>query len=236
MRVRLRNCDLRVFLYEGYDWSRTRKTIEEEVKEVRKRLAKIRQLLASGQTHDPNLEETSTLLFNSVYVGLDQDADELEPAALIAAINEELNEDIETASQSSWQSFKPQAHSKPSARTKQTRTKRLSRSRGPNIEFCLLGLNAEVDQYRPDEPLVSHVLVTVRDLEILDHMKTSTWSKFLTDMRSDSQGNIRETDSNMVRVELLSLLPVPGHSDQEARLKVRKLCIAVISRAHRSKG
>ena len=91
-------------LYDGYDWIRTRKIIEEKAKEMRRKLAKIRQLVASGQTPDPSVEETSTLLFNSVYIGLEHNVDELEPGALIAAIDEELNEDFETNTQSSWQS------------------------------------------------------------------------------------------------------------------------------------
>jgi autophagy-related protein 2 len=211
---------INVFLYDGYDWAKTRKTIEEQVKEMRRRLAKIRQLVAGGQTQDPSLEETSTVLFNSVYIGLDEDVDGLEPAALIAAIDEELKDDFETISQSSWQSLRPSTGTKPHTRSPKVHGKRLTRSKAPSIEFQLLGVEAEVDQYRPDESLVSRTFVTVKDLEILDHIKTSTWNKFLTELRSDSRGNVRETDSNMVRVELRSVRPVPGHPSEEARLRV----------------
>jgi autophagy-related protein 2 len=207
-------------LYDGYDWARTRRIIEEEAKEMRRRLAKIRQLVADGQTPDPTVEETNTLLFNSVYIGLEHNVDELEPGALIAAIDEELN-DLETASQSSWQSLKPQPTSpktpeKPLKRSK----KAMARSAGPSIEFRLEGLSAEVDNYRSHESLASRILVAIRDAEILDHIKTSTWSKFLTSLHTDSRGNIRETGSNMVRVELRKVYPVPGNPAQEARLKV----------------
>jgi autophagy-related protein 2 len=109
----------------------------------------------------------------------------------------------------------------PRARSAKVHGKRLTRSKTPSIEFQLMGVEAEVDQYRADEPLVSRTFVTVKDLEILDHIKTSTWKKFLTELRSDSRGNVRETDSNMVRVELRSVRPVPGHPSEEARLRVR---------------
>lgn len=223
-RVRVHNADVVVFLYDGYDWAKTRKTIEEEVKEMRRRLAKIRQLVASGQTQDPSIEETSTLLFNSVYIGLEQDAEELEPGALIAAIDDELKDDTETASQSSWQSLKPPTSGKPRPLSARVHGKRLYRAKGPSIEFRLMGVEAEVDQYRPDEPMVSRTFATVKDLEILDHVKTSTWRKFLTELRSDSRGNVRETDSNMVRVELRSVRPVPNHPSEEARLRVSYYC------------
>lgn len=190
---------------------------------MRRRLTKIRQLVATGQTQDPSVEDTSALLFNSVYIGLEQDVDELEPGALIAAIDEELlDDDVENESQSSWQSLRPQPTGKPRTRTARIHGKRLTRSKGPSIEFKLTGVDAEVDQYRPGEPLVSRTLATVRDLEILDHIKTSTWQKFLTELRSDSRGNVRETESDMVRVELRTVRPVPSDPSEEARLRVSK--------------
>ena len=223
-QVRVHKFHVTVLLYDGYDWVRTRKIIEEKAKEMRRRLAKIRQLVANGQTPDPSVEETNALLFNSVYIGLEHNIDELEPGALIAAIDEELNEEFETNTQSSWQSLKPQPLASPGRGGSQPPTqrhrRRLYRSRGPSIEIKLMDLDAEVDQYRPEAALVSRVFATVKDVEILDHIKTSTWSKFLTSLRADSRGNVRETDSNMVRVELRMLHPVPGHPSQEARLRV----------------
>ncbi|KAI9064447.1 hypothetical protein FKP32DRAFT_1685733 [Trametes sanguinea] len=225
-RVRVHDFNVAVLLYDGYDWSRTRKIIEEKAKEMRRRLAKIRQLVASGQTPDPSVEETNTVLFNSVYIGLEHNVDELEPDALIAAIDEELNEEFETTTQSSWQSLKPQPLASPGrggSHPLKTHRRRLRRAKGPSIEFQLMGLDAEVDQYRPDASLVSRILATVRDVEILDHIKTSTWKKFLTSLQTDARGNVRESDSNMVRVELRTLHPVPGHPSEEARLRAKIL-------------
>lgn len=221
-RIRLRDVNCRLLLHDGYDWEKTRTAIQEEVKRVKRRLAKIRQLLASGQTYDPTVDEVNTMLFNSVYVGLDQEAEELEPGALIAKIDEELLDDqTDLRSESSWQSFKPDMpSSSPRPQGFIAQSKKLTRARGPSVEFSLKGFDAEFDQYRSKVPLVSRLLFTVRDVEILDHMKTSTWSTFLTQLRSDSRGNIREADSDMVRVELQMIMPNAGHSNQEARLKV----------------
>ncbi|THU88398.1 hypothetical protein K435DRAFT_969064 [Dendrothele bispora CBS 962.96] len=220
--VRVQNTDICLFLYDGYDWAHTRKVIQVEVKEMRKKLAKIKQLVANGQTQEQIPEETSTLLFNSVYIGLEQGADELEPGALIAAIDEELK-DFETVSQSSWQSLPPPIANKSSTSSPRLHGKRLTRSKGPSIEFRLLGLNAQFDQYKTKSPLVSRTFATVKDVEILDHIKTSTWSRFLTSLRSDSRGNVRETDSNMVKVELHTLCPVSEHASEEARLRAKIL-------------
>ncbi|KAH9854243.1 hypothetical protein C2E23DRAFT_754086 [Lenzites betulinus] len=225
-RTRIHDFNVTVFLYDGYDWARTRRIIEEKAKEMRRKLAKIRQLVASGQTPDPSVEETNALLFNSVYIGLEHNVDELEPGALIAAIDEELNEEFETNTQSSWQSLKPQPLASPgrsSSRSGKAHRRRLRRAKGPSIEFRLEGVDAEVDNYREDEALVSRTLVTVKDVEILDHIKTSTWQKFLTSLQRDTRGNVRESDSNMVRVELRTLHPVPGHPSEEARLRAKIL-------------
>ncbi|KAL1694660.1 hypothetical protein GGG16DRAFT_46816 [Schizophyllum commune] len=224
LRVRIREGDITLFLYDGYDWARTRKTIEQEVKEMRKRLAKIRQLVANGQTQETDSDDVSAVLFNSVHIGLDEDFDALEPGALIAAIDEELREDPETASQSSWQSLRaPGPSGKPKQKSVRVHGKRLTRAKGPSIEFRLQGVHADVDQFRPGEDMVSRTFATVRDLEILDHIKTSTWKKFLTELRSDARGNVRETDSNMVRIELRMVQPVKGNSAEEARLRAKIL-------------
>lgn len=223
-RVRLHQVDVQAFLYDGYDWARTRKTIEDQVKVMRRRLAKIRQLLATGETQTPEVDQTSALLFNSVYIGLDDNAEDMERDELMAAIDGKLAEDFETASQSSWQSL-PVAPSQPTAPKLSRipsagRNKRLTRSRGPSIEFKFSSVDAEIDQYLPKESIASRTLVTVRDFEILDHIKTSTWRAFLTEMRSDSRGNVRESESNMVRVELRDVKPIPGNPSVESRLRV----------------
>ncbi|KAJ3562000.1 hypothetical protein NP233_g9845 [Leucocoprinus birnbaumii] len=227
LQIRVRGGDATLFLYDGYDWARTRRTIEEGVKEMRRRLAKIRQLVANGQVQESDMAEANAVLFNSVYIGIDQDVDMTEPDALIAAIDEELKEDVETATQSSWQSLRPtgapSSGGKPRSRVPKVHGKKLTRSRGPSMEFKLMGLNADIDQFYPDEILVSKTFVTIRDIEILDHIKTSTWKKFLTSMRSDTRGNIRETDSDMVRIELRGVRPAPGHPAEEARLRAKIL-------------
>ncbi|KIY43370.1 hypothetical protein FISHEDRAFT_53048 [Fistulina hepatica ATCC 64428] len=222
LRIRVHDADITLRLYDGYDWERTRKTIEERVREMRRRLAKIRQLVANGHTYDPTME-TSALLFNSVYLGLDRDIDDMEPGEIIAAIDEELKDDIETATQSSWQTLPAVTTMKTRQKSVKVHGKRLKRSKGPTIEFCLMGLEAEVDNYISNDQLASRTLVTIRDVEILDHIKTSTWKKFLSALRTDSRGNIRESDSDMVRVELRNVIPVPGNPSQETRLRAKIL-------------
>jgi len=220
-RIVIREGDIKLFLYEGYDWATTRKAIEDEVKKMKRRLTRIKQLVASGQAYDPSIDPTNTLLFNSIHVGLNQDADEMEPDALIAAIDEELREDNDTASVSSWQSLRPTSSGRPNVpHPTRLHGRRMTRSRSPSIEIHLSGLYSEIVKFVPNDKIVSRTFATVKDAEILDHVKTSTWRKFLTALRSDSRGNIRETGSDMVRIELRGVHPVPGNTLEETRLRV----------------
>jgi autophagy-related protein 2 len=232
LRVRIHNANVSIQLHEGYDWVRTRKTIEEEIKAVRRRLAKIRQLLASGQKADESLEksETGSMLFNSVYIGLNQDQDGLEdPAALLAAIDDELEEgQSEMNTQSSWQTLPGgpapalgvEGERRKTTSTSRLNGKRLTRSKKAQIEINLTGIKAEYDLYQPQHDVASRVNTTIQSMEILDHIKTSTWKKFLTEMKSDARGNVRETDANMVRVELVAVRPSLPSLSEESRLKV----------------
>jgi autophagy-related protein 2 len=226
-RVVVREGDITLFLYEGYDWATTRKVIEDEIKKMKQRLTRIKQLVASGQTYDPSIDSTDTLLFNSIHVGLDEDVDEMAPDALIAAIDEQLGEDNDTVSVSSWQSLQPASSGRPNIPPPRLRGRRLTRSRHPSIEFHLSGVFTETVQFTPNDEIVSRTFATVKDVEILDHVKTSTWRKFLTTLRSDSRGNIRETGSDMVRIELRGVHPVPGKASEETRLRVSLWIVAV---------
>ena len=226
-RVVVREGDITLFLYEGYDWATTRKVIEDEIKQMKQRLTRIKQLVASGQTYDPSIDATNTLLFNSIHVGLDQDVDEMAPDALIAAIEEQLEEDNDTVSVSSWQTLQPASSGRPNVPPPKLHGRRLTRSRHPSIEFHLSGVFTEIVQFAPNDEMVSRTFTTVKDVEILDHVKTSTWRKFLTALRSDSRGNIRETGSDMVRIELRGVHPVPGKASEETRLRVSLWTVAV---------
>lgn len=221
VKVRIHDVSAEILLHDGFDWVRTRRTIEEEVKAVRRRLERIRQLLASGQKADDSVERASSVLFNSIYIGLDQSKERMDTAALLAAIDDELEElGDDTASQSSWQTMPAAASERPSTKKNRLRGKRLTRSKKAQIEVALTGVKADIDLYGPEDQTSGRVHITAKSLEILDHIKTSTWKKFLSEMRADSRGNIRETGADMLRVELMSVRPSLPRPEEELRLKV----------------
>jgi autophagy-related protein 2 len=223
-RLRVHDASVTVNLHDGYDYPRTRKLIEDEIRAVRRRLERIRQLLASGQKADSSVEsETASVLFNSVYIGIEPHKLEGGSAGLLAAIDEELDglAGEDTASQNSWQTNFPASALATTRKSSSTRLRgrRLTRSRKPQIEITLSGIKADLDLFTKEEETASRLEVTVKSAEILDHIKSSTWKKFLTEMKADSRGNVRETDADMIRVQLVGVRPSVG-SEVENRLRV----------------
>lgn len=96
-----------------------------------------------------------------------------------------------------------------------------TRSQSARLEIRLEQINVEFDLLPPTGQLVSHLHISVRDFEIIDHIKTSMYRKFLSYMRSDTHP--RERGSNMIRFELTSVRPVASQTAEEHRLKFRIL-------------
>ncbi|KAJ3197360.1 autophagy- protein 2 [Irineochytrium annulatum] len=96
-----------------------------------------------------------------------------------------------------------------------------SRSKSSRIEFRTFKITVELDTYPEDSVCASRLLLVVRDFEIIDNVRTSLWRKFLAHMRPDSDDRPRETESDMIRLELVNVRPNPSKSPaEESRLKV----------------
>lgn len=211
-RLRVEDCDLALKLYAGYDWKITRSEIEDEIKRIRKRLQKIKQLVAEGQEPDDSVEEAAQDLFESVHIALDTEAD---ASAAMSALDDELGLQSETASSAStWQplprgqsgaaSSHRTTHSVGAFATPRRRTKQ-ERSTQSMIDLVFKGIKVEYDSLVSAAPLESSLGVTIRTVQILDNIKTSTWHAFLTEMKV--KGAQRRDDASMVKVQLLTVRP-----------------------------
>ncbi|KAG2180979.1 hypothetical protein INT43_008561, partial [Umbelopsis isabellina] len=109
----------------------------------------------------------------------------------------------------------------PDSHTSKLHARRLknSRSHSARLEIRLEQINVEFDLLPVTEQLASHLQIHIRDFEIIDHIKTSMYRKFLSYMRTDRHP--RERGSNMIRFELTSVRPVPYDLAEEHRLKLR---------------
>jgi autophagy-related protein 2 len=86
------------------------------------------------------------------------------------------------------------------------------------MAFELQGISADVVVFPPDSgETQSSIDIRVQDLEIFDHVPTSTWKKFATYMHDAGE---RESGTSMVHLEILNVKPVPNLAASEMILKV----------------
>jgi len=179
LRIEARNCNLKFELFEGYDWASTIRAIETERKAVRRQLQRIRQVLATGQEPPDDFSGLSSLVFNSIHLGLPEDTAYASPAELATAIEsslEEMGDDLET---DGWQELDD--HHVHANTNHKTAAKPLIRSNRVGIEAKMLGI--QLQYLRPLSPNMSgfdaSLDLSVETLEILDNLPSSTWKTFL---------------------------------------------------------
>ena len=223
-RLRVRDVHFIWNLFDGYDWQHTRDTISQVVSEVEnkaaERLAAKRNKRRSLQEEDED-ESVEACLFNSMYVTIPANHD---PRDLAHQINHRLDdlsseaESYATTTTMTAMSTSPSRQGLP--KTKRRRL-RLRRSKHHKMTFELKGVCADVIAFPPNSgETQSSIDIRVQDLEIFDHVPTSTWKKFATYMKDAGE---RQSETNMIHIEILNIKPVPDLAASEMSLKVTVL-------------
>lgn len=218
LRVRVRDVHFIWNLFDGYDWQRTRDTISKAVKDVEIKAAERRAKTTSRLTPEDDEEESviGDFLFNSIYIGIPANKD---PRELSRAINHDID-DMASETGSYITSTTVTGYSSHQNRPSSTRGKklRLSRSKHHKMTFELKGISADFVVFPPDAgETQSTIDVRVNDLEIFDHIPTSTWKKFATYM---NDAGVRESGTSMVHLEIINVRPVAELAASEIVLKV----------------
>ncbi|CAG8437791.1 15278_t:CDS:10 [Acaulospora morrowiae] len=224
-RIRLRDFNIVWKLYDGYDWERTRNEVKSSLVHSKSQTS----VNSTGTVNEANSSSDTEavspfdrLLFtgspfrNPDYDGSSQPASE----------SDYLNDDqSETASQVSSRVDSESTSVRDGKRPEQSHRDypKLRRSRSSKLEIQLNKVNMEFDMFPKDNLIAFRLLLLVRDLEILDNIKTSAWRKFLTHMRPDNDTSPRESKSNMLKVDLQSVRPLPSDPVEELRLKAKFL-------------
>ncbi|KAL8388056.1 hypothetical protein RB595_009484 [Gaeumannomyces hyphopodioides] len=224
LKVKVRDVHAIWNLFDGYDWQRTRDAISKTVQEVEARAYERRARLDRRSAYDQDFEEEETVigdfLFNSIYIGIPAHQD---PRELSNGIAQDLYGDRQTDTESvatTQVTATPSRLGSTSSRPKSRRLK-LHRSRHHKITFELRGVNVDLATFpRGSGETESSVDLSVKDLDIFDHVPGSTWKKFAT---YDRDAGEREIKSNMVQLELLNVRPVPDLAATEIVLKVNLL-------------
>lgn len=219
LRVRIRDMHVIWNLFDGYDWQRTRDTISKAVKEVESKAIE-RRARVSRMSPSATEDEESVIgdfLFNSIYIGIPANKD---PRELQREIDREIN-DLNSETDSYATTTTVTATTSRQGRSIPRREKkepRLYRSKAHKMSFELRGVCADLVVFPQDsEETQSSLDVRVRDLEIYDHVPTSTWRKFATYMHEAGE---RESGTSMIHLEILTVKPVPELAASEIVLKV----------------
>lgn len=163
-------------------------------------------------------------MFGSVQLGLPPGASEMPRNQLLAAINEELDDqpglDAESTV-SSWQTLAGQQHQGSSRKATLVgkARKRLTRSKSFAIEVNLRGVNASFDSHPLPNQTASKIRADVDSFDIIDNIRTSTWRKFLTELRPSDGGVVRSSGTSMLRVELSKVRSAERTAQEELVLK-----------------
>ena len=232
VHLTLENSSATICLYEGYDFDATRKHIKQTVKATRKRLEKIRQLLAEGQIPEETVDEAADYLLQSVFLPSRTSADEnasgaqMDTVDRIVAFDDELDEEeLDTDSQD-WEELpgRPatmrRTFSSGSAQSHRRRAGRLHRPKQSALDVHLDGLKVDLNTFEGSVGLASRAKIDIADLSIVDNLRSSTWHKFLTELRPRDGGLLRPTGAPMVQV-LLRMYRTESCESEEANLKMK---------------
>lgn len=235
---KVENFDVSIGLHEGYDWASTRHAIEEAQKAMRKRLQKLRQLVATGHSDETTIDEElpSTTLFKSVHFGLPPSTRSLTTAQLLNAIDRELDDpvsvvpNVDASITGSWQTLPPppKERSGPTINCFST-LRNLQRSRHPALEFILNEITCRFRAYDTTQEKTnkdssgssSSLRLKSNQVSVIDNIRTSTWKKFLTELRPNDGGNLRPTGSPMLRFNFDIVVSPDDCQKQEAILKLK---------------
>ena len=223
LRVRVRDVHIIWNLFDGYDWQFTRDRISEAVSEIEARASarrpRSKSRLSSGTEEEEEESVIGDFLFNSIYIGIPANKD---PRELANAINHDIDE---LASETGSYATTTTVTGSPARNQQGTRVRqkklRLTRSKTHKMTFELDGISADFLVFPPGTgDIESSVDVRVKNLTIFDHLPTSTWRKFATYMQD---AGVRETDTNMIHLEVLNVKPIADLAASEMIVKVTVL-------------
>ena len=215
LKVRVRDVNIIWNLYDGYDWPRTRSIISQAVDDVEARAEEQRRKARDEDEEDDFIEED--FLFNSVWIGVPVKD---EKGALTRRINHDIDDLVsETGSYATSTATRSTgATGRSRSTTKSKRRLKLERSKHKKIAFSLMGVAVDLIVFPPNTgETINSIDVRVQDLEVFDHVPTSTWKKFVTCQIAPSA---REIGRPMINLEIVTVKPVSDLAASELVIKV----------------
>lgn len=89
------------------------------------------------------------------------------------------------------------------------------------LDFQLSHLDLDFSTFPSSSPTACLLNIAAGSLNVVDHIKTSTWNMFMTELRTQDGGFARPTDSPMLRVQYAQDRSLSNKRATEERLKAR---------------
>ncbi|KAI9682864.1 MAG: autophagy- protein 2 [Trizodia sp. TS-e1964] len=216
--VKVRDVHIIWNLFDGYDWQKTRDVISKAVEGVEARAIERKARLDRRLSADTDEEDDPVIrdfLFNSIYIGVDINRD---PQDLAKQINRDVEDLVSETGSYATTAMTPSPSRQGYGYCGRKKKLRLNRSKRHKITFELKGVSLDLIVFPSGSGETQSSLdVRVYDLEIFDHVPTSTWKKFATYQRDAGE---RESGISMIHLEILNVKPIADLDASEIVLKV----------------
>ncbi|KAL0085769.1 hypothetical protein F4703DRAFT_1979451 [Phycomyces blakesleeanus] len=230
LSVRIEDFDVLWKLYDGYDWIYMRDPLRSSPRRPSTAYSSSpasvdsRSRMSREIATENSPSENSHFLSHSPPYSVSEYSVSQGPASEAGFLDEStFSPSLQHDSSREETSLPDSRHRSSKIRSQTNRLKR--RSRTAKIEIHLEGISVALDLMPDTSQTGIHLKFSIRDVEMIDNIKTSSWKKFLGYMRPDSSATPRERGSSMVDIELSGIRPVAQDPTQEFRLKVNLLPI-----------
>ncbi|TPX51151.1 hypothetical protein SeMB42_g02015 [Synchytrium endobioticum] len=223
IRIIVSDFDVCLRIHDGYDWPIVRNyVLEQEEVETRRQRERRKGKSRSRPDADTRSESLDAAEMDD---DLNSEYPPSERASRLqsySSIGESLLDDAE-----SFRTHMSRQTSNEGIST-ESRTRSLLRSE-PLLDLRLVSIRLEYDVYPSTSQTSFHAVLTVRDFEVIDNIRTSRWRKFLGRSRGEGADQW-STSVNMFRVDLMGVRTTldqnqrsPSSPSEELRLRVRIL-------------
>ncbi|KAF1808349.1 hypothetical protein P152DRAFT_223598 [Eremomyces bilateralis CBS 781.70] len=218
LKLRVRDVHFIWNLFDGYDWPKTRDVIGKVVQDIESKAEERRRKRRISAEPEDEESAVGDFLFNSIWI-------EVPPNREAADLRRHINRNIDDAASESESYAVSNSTTRTATRQnpapRKRRKLRLERSQHHKITFELKGISVDLIVFPPGSGETQQSLVLqVHDLEIFDHVPSSTWKKFCTYMHDAGE---RETGRPMIQLQVLNVRPVPELAASELVIKVNVL-------------
>ena len=205
-------------LFDGYDWVKTRAAISKAVDDIQARAEQRRIQRQNSPLDDEDEEsEVGDFLFQSIWIAIPANKDARD-------LRRQINRDIDdqaSETTTAMTSTDTRTTTKPPLHRRKSKSLKLERSKRHKISFDVRNMVVDILVMPPNTgETQSSINVRVSDLDIYDHMPTSTWKKFATYMHAAGE---RQMDKPQIHLELLNVKPTPDLAATELVVKVNVL-------------